>query len=262
MKKLMTVRGFILLTAALFLLAACGPGQTPHASDATEAAPLPQAEATVQTETATVVSRDLLLDPAKTEDPDSLLISRSIYEGLVTLDADGNIQPGIAQSWTVSDDELDYIFEIRPDAFFNDGAPITVDEIENNFNRWFDPQHPLHGDGNYPSWLKLFLAFNGERDADDRSVSQIDGVQKVDINTFLIHLNRPDPQLLTYLADPAFAILKSDSLSNPAYGTRASTIIASGPYAVTSWTEEGLILSPNPQYWNPVDGEEIRFIFK
>lgn len=264
MKKISIARGFICLTAILLVLTACGPKEQTDASESsTEAAPLPQAVATVQEQTATAINRDLLLDPAKTEDPDSLLVSRNLYEGLVTLDASGTVQPGIARSWVISDDSLSYIFEIRPNAAFSDGTLITTQNLEENFNRWFDPQSPLHGDGVYPTWLNLFLAFNGARGADDRAISQVDGVQVVDINTFIIHLNRPEPNLLTYLTEPAFSILSPAALSaNPAYGTRQTTIISSGPYVVTSWTDEGMVLSSNPQYWDPAERENINYSWK
>jgi oligopeptide transport system substrate-binding protein len=262
MKIFPLVRGFILLAAALLWLTACQPNEE-DASDSTEAAPPPQTESAFQVEQTTSINRNLLLDPAKTEDPDSFTVSQNLYEGLVALDAAGQIQPGIAFSWVISDDQLDYIFEIRQNAAFSDGAPITTIAIEENFNRWLDPQSPLRGDGKYPTWLKLFLAFHGEKGADGRELSQVDGVQVVDNNAFIIHLNRVEPNLLAYLAEPAFAILSPAALSaNPAYGTRQSTIVSSGAYVITSWTDEGMTLSPNPQYWNSAERQKINYIWK
>ncbi|MBL8049938.1 MAG: hypothetical protein JNM46_01840 [Anaerolineales bacterium] len=256
MKKYLT---FVMLTL-LILITACQPKQ-----DASDSTPTPdsttQADSTPEAGKPIAINKNILLDPAVTEDADSLIVSGYLYEGLVRLDESGNIQPGIATSWVISDDQLDYIFEIRPNATFSDGTPITTDIIVDNFNRWFDPQSPLHGSGNYPTWLSKFLAFNGERDADDRAKSLVDGIQKVDINTVLIHLNRPVPELLEYIAHPAFAILHPDSLSTAGYGTSDSTIISSGMYVVTSWTDSGLTLSPNPSYWNPVTGN-LEFTWK
>lgn len=252
-----------LLLSATLLIAACGPKDGEDGPSGTESNPIVLvAEATIEVHNVTVVSRDLLLDPAKAQDEDSLLVSSFLYEGLVTMDAQGNIQPGIAESWTISDDELDYIFEINPAARFSDGSRISVDALADNFNRWFEPTSPLHGDGNFPGWLNRFLAFNGERGADDRAVSQVDGVQKVDINTFIVHLNRPEPQLLTYLAEPAFAILSPSALGNASYGTMQSTIISSGPYVITSWTDQGMTLTPNPQYWNAAAEDEVLLIWE
>ena len=250
---------FLTLTLLLFIVG-CQPRQ-----DASDSTPEPdstsQADSTPEPGKPITINADILLDPAVTDNADSLLVSGYIYEGFVRLDESGNVQPGIASSWIISDDQLDYIFELRPTAAFSDGTPITTDIIVDNFNRWFDPQSPLHGNGNYPTWLQIFLAFNGERDADDRAKSLVDGIQKVDQNTVLIHLNRPAPEMLEYLAHPAFAILHPDSLSASGYGTKDSAIISSGAYVVSSWTDAGLTLSPNPKYWNPATGD-VNFVWK
>ena len=256
MKKHFT---FVILTFLIFVIG-CQPQQ--GASDSTPAPDsTPKAGTTSQPGQPIAVSADILLDPAITDDTDSLLVSSYLYEGLVRLDESGNVQPGIASSWVISDDQLDYIFEIRPNARFSDGTPITTDIIVDNFNRWFDPQSPLHGSGNYPTWLSKFLAFNGERDTDDRAKSLVDGIQKVDINTVLIHLSRPAPETLEYLAHPAFTILHPDSLSSADYGTQDNTIISSGAYIVSSWNNSGLTLSPNPNYWNPTT-DDVNFVWK
>ena len=249
----------IMLVVVLFL-AACQPAETEQ----------PEAESTPTAESVPVeskpvepieVSADLLLDPAVTEDPDSLLVSQYLYEGLVRLDENGSVQPGLSESWVISDDQLDYIFDLRPGIKFSDGTDITADIIVANFNRWYDPENALHGDGNFPTWKKIFLAFNGERDAEKRAISQVDGIQKVDENTIIIHLNRLEPNMLNYLALPAFSILKTEAIASGGYGAQGSEILSSGAYIVESWTNEGMNLVPNPNYWSPVEGE-VKFIWK
>lgn len=265
MKLPITAKKTGILISMLLLLAACGPKNETEVASTIEVSSQQSEESSssVQVETSTKIDgSNLSLDPAKTEDTNSLLVSSYLYDGLVKSDANGQIVPGLALSWVISDDELDYIFEIRQNAKFSDGSEITVDAIVENFNRWFEPESPLHGDGKYPSWLKLFLAFNGERDANDRAISQVDGIQKVDTNTMLIHLSRQEPKLLNYLTQPAFAILSPSALQSPSYGTRQSTIISSGPYVVTSWTEEKIKLSPNPQYWDTIADNDISYILK
>lgn len=252
------------LTLAVFLfLAGCQPAQTEQSEPEPESTPTTSESVPVESEPVEPieVSADLILDPAITEDPDSLLVSQYLYEGLVRLDENGNVQPGLSESWVISDDQLDYIFELRPGLKFSDGTDITADIVVANFNRWFDPQNALHGDGNFPTWKKIFLAFNGERDSENRAVSQVDGVQKVDENTVIVHLNRLEPNLLNYLALPAFTILKTDALASGGYGAQGSEILSSGAYIVESWTDEGMNLIPNPNYWNPVEGE-VKFIWK
>jgi ABC-type transport system substrate-binding protein len=256
-------RILIFLSACLFLLAGCQPQSVvteepslppPTQAPAAAASPAP-------VESPDVISSNITLDPALTQDADSLKVCKYLYEGLVRLDASGNPQPALAESWVISDDQLDYIFKLRGNAAFSDGTSITPDIVADNFNRWFDPQSPLHGNGNYATWQSIFQGFHGEKGADKRPKSTVDGIQKVDFNTVLIHLNRLEPKMLTYLADPAFAILKTDALV-AGYGERNSTFISSGPYIVSSWSDAGLTLGPNPKYWGTAPQGDLKFTWR
>lgn len=253
-------RFFILFLVACILVAGCQPQA---GATATSSAQDPNPPATTSPVTdGQTISAGILLDPALAQDSDSLSVSTQIYEGLVKLDTAGSPSPALAESWVVSDDQLDYIFTIRTGLKFSDGTFITPDVIVDNFNRWFEPASPLHTGGDFKTWESVFLGFNGEKDDNKRPKSPVDGIQKVDINTVIIHLNRPVPDLLTDLANPAFAILSTESLKTSGYGAKSSTIISSGPYMVASWTDTSLTLSPNPNYWGTVPSGDLNFNLK
>lgn len=255
----------ILSTAVVLFLAGCQPQISPteQPTDILPTKPVAAAtETLVPAENPNTINQDILLDPALATDVDSLKINQYLYEGLVILDASGNVQPGLAESWVISDDTLDYVFTLRPNIAFSDGSPMTPDNIVDNVNRWFDPKSPLRGSGDYAAWKEVFSGFLGEKDTDGRALSPVDGVQKVDLTTVIIHLNRPVPELLTLLANPAFAILKPEALSDSTYGNSTSNIIASGPYQVSSWTNDSLVLSPNPAYWGEVPQDNLEFSFR
>ncbi len=263
--KIFSFHSFVLLLTSLLLLTACQPATETGTEEAqpTEAAVATEEMPPVQVEALpTQISADIILDPALAQDADSLLVSQYLYEGLVSLGTDGEPRAALAESWVVSDDQLDYIFTLRPGAVFSDGTPITPDIVAENFNRWFDPQSPLRGSGDYATWGRIFLGFHGEKGPDDRAKSSVDGIQKVDVNTVLIHLNRPVPDLLKYLADPAFAILNPAALASGNYGGQDSTIISSGRYVVSSWTDAGLVLDPNPAYWGDKPAAPVNFTYK
>ncbi len=261
-------RNCMVLVTLCLLVAACVPitptpvvvpetALPPTAVPPTKAPPTPTA--VPPTVDPNGISAAITLDPAVTEDPDSLKICALLYSGLVSLDASGEVQPALAESWVISDDQLDYIFKLRGDAVFSDGTLITADEVVTNFTRWFDPQAPLRGNAEYAAWERIFGGFLGEKDANDRAKSLVDGVQKVDTLTVLIHLTRPAPDLLKYLADPAFAILSPAVLAAGGYGGQESQVVSSGPYVVDAWTEGTLRLAPNPLYWGDQPAEGLVF---
>ena len=207
------------------------------------------------------VSADLHLDPATAamDDADSLLVSQYIYDRLVGVDADGNVVPALAESWTMSEDQLDIIFVLRPDGQFHDGTPITADIVMANFNRWFDPEHALRGDGAYEGWEHYFLGFKGDLNPDDTPVSSFDGIEKVDDRTVLVHLNRIVPDVLEILTQPFFSILDPDKLAEGDYGMSAEGVNGSGPYQIGDWSDTALTLSPFDSYWGTPPAESIEF---
>lgn len=259
-QKITFTHTVLILLTFLFVITGCQPKaastEAAETQDATNSFPTTNEDGSIK------ISSDITLDPALAQNDDSLLVAQYLYEGLVRLDANGEPQPALAESWVISDDQLDYVFTLRPNAAFSDGTPITPDVVVDNFNRWFDPASPLHGDGGYKTWESIFLGYNGEKDENKRAKSQVDGIQKVDINTVLLHLNRPVPETLVYLANPAFSILNTNALAAQGYGEKGSAIISSGPYILSDWTNDGLTLSPNPQYWGTIPEDNLNFIWR
>lgn len=262
MKTLTTFERFFAFLLALLMVTGCQPQNTPAPTEAPVTLDAAAATLPAQPTTVPAINPDLHLDPALTQDADSLMVSQYLYDGLVRLGAGDEIQPALAESWVISDDQLDYIFNLRSTATFSDGTLITPDVVVDNFNRWFDPDSPLRGTGDYATWKSIFLGFHAEIGADKRAVSPVDGIQKVDSNTVLIHLNRPEPDILKYLANPAFAILNTTTLASGPYGERGSTIISSGPYVVSDWSDAGLTLSPNSKYWGEIPSGDLNFTWR
>lgn len=246
-----------LLIATLWMTACQGgsattdaPRNTPSGSDSPGPAQPPPAGFDIP--------RPVSLDPANA-DQDAQTITVYLFEGLVKLE-NGQVAPALAATWIVSDDGLDYIFELRPNVSFHDGTPLDSDAVTANFNRWFDPEDPAHGSGAYDAWKAAFGGFKGEVDANGKPVSTFDGIEKVDILTVLIHLNQPDPDFLVKLAAPAFGILSPAALGDVALNPQSA--VGSGPYLLGEWTETGLVLAPNPSYWGEVAAEEITVTFR
>ncbi len=268
MKPRLIVFSAAFLVAAL-TIAGCGrqAGPTPSPVPATPSEPAgsptnPQPIASPALPTA--VNRTIHLDPAVTEDPDSLAVSSLVYDGLTRLDAAGKLQPALATGWTMSDDRLDYVITLRQDVSFSSGSKFNADAVLANLNRWFDKADSLHGGQDYPGWTKFFLGFKGQADSDGVAISPFDGIEKVDDYTVLIHLNRPDPNLLLNLAQASFAILDPAVMAaqGKATGTSAQSVSGTGAYRVSSWTDAGLVLIPNPGYWGGAPAHELNLEWK
>ena len=85
------------------------------------------------------------MDPIKTAQNVDFWVFSNMYDVLVRVDKTGTkLEPGLAESWTVSDDQLTYTFTLR-DAKFSDGSPITAEDAAWNLKRIRDHKESLWG---------------------------------------------------------------------------------------------------------------------
>jgi peptide/nickel transport system substrate-binding protein len=192
------------------------------------------------------------IDPANATGDNARAAVGYVYEGLVRLEG-GEVVGALAESYTVSEDGLDYIFNLRPGATFHDGTLLTADIVVVNFNRWFDPQDANRGSGEFAAWAANFGGFKGELTEEGAPKSIFDGIEKVNDLTVLVHLNTEDPDFLKKMADPAF------SIANPAAFNGGDG--GSGAYQFAGLSGSTALLEPFAGYWNaaaiPTAGMEV-----
>ncbi|WP_257388334.1 ABC transporter substrate-binding protein, partial [Tahibacter caeni] len=80
------------------------------------------------------------LDPHRCQEVACGNILRDLYEGLVTEDAAGNVVPGAAESWTRSDDGLQWEFRLRADLHWSNGEPLDAPQFAASLRRALAPQ--------------------------------------------------------------------------------------------------------------------------
>jgi peptide/nickel transport system substrate-binding protein len=81
-----------------------------------------------------------ILDPHVTSQSVSHFIMLNIFDPLVSLRADGQVFPGLAESWTSSPDGLVWTFKLRPGVKFHDGTPLNAEAVKFSFDRMVDPE--------------------------------------------------------------------------------------------------------------------------
>lgn len=123
MKRSRTAAGVGIALSAVMLLAACGTGGS---SDGGSAAP-----------EFTIVSTEPSsgFDPATAVTQASLRVMELMYDTLIDYDEDNQLIPMIAESWSVSEDDLTYDFVLRANAKFSDGSTITAEDVKFSIER-------------------------------------------------------------------------------------------------------------------------------
>lgn len=103
-----------------------------------------------------------------------------IYDTLFATDADSKIQPQMVDTWTVSDDKLQWTFKLRKDLSFHDGKPVTGEDVVASLQRW------------------------GKRDAMGQKLfSFVDRIEATEADTFRIVLREPCGFVLEALGKPS-----------------------------------------------------------
>lgn len=170
-------------------------------------------------------------------------VLRDTGEGLVALDADGSLIPGVAQSWTISDDGLRYRFNIRRGAIWSNGEKITARDFVSTYRSLVNPSRAAINANAIQSVKNATKILNGEAEIESL------GVLAAGDDILEIELESPTPYFLQLLTHPSLYPVYSP-VSGEANSSRYLSV-TNGAYSVDNWTKGSEIsLVKNSNYWN------------
>lgn len=189
-------------------------------------------------------------------------IQRIIANGLVKLGYPSfEVEPDLAESWEISDDNLVHTFTLRSGVTWQDGQPFTAADVKYTYDAVTSKDWPGGLDSYFAQIVGAVENKAGEADS-------LQGVEVIDDTHVKITLVQPDALFLASAASrqrilpkhllesiPVADIEKSDFARKPVY---------TGPYIVEDWKQgESLTLRANPNYFGGAPGIETvisRFI--
>ena len=188
------------------------------------------------------------LDPALIQGVPEHRIYETIFEGLVAIHPETALAiPGVAESWTISDDMTQYTFKLRKDAVWSDGVPITADDVVYSWLRILDPATA----GPYAWFPCMFLA--GAQDFNDGTAGpEAVGIRALDDHTFQMDLIGPLPYTLDALTHYSFAIVPKHAIEK--YGaawTDPANFVGNGPFVLSDRVAQTSITAVKSEtYWD------------
>lgn len=186
------------------------------------------------------------LDPQLASDNASHTILLDTFEGLTAVNGKGEVIPGVAESWTVSDDGRHYTFTLRDNAKWSNGEPVTAQDFVYAWRRALDPQTASkYSFVLYP--IKNAQAVNnGTQSADTL------GVQAPDAKTLHVELEGPTPYFLELLYQPAsYPVLQSIVEQHGAQWTQPGNMVSNGPFVLREIVPQTQItVEKSPHYWD------------
>ena len=207
------------------------------------------------------------LDPHVVTGVSAFNIISALSEGLVSEDPESPLSvpvPGAAESWTVSEDRTVYTFNLRPEARWSNGDPVTAEDFVFSYRRILSPALGSP----YAYMLHLLKNGRGYNRGEIEDFTQV-GVRAVDEHTLQLTLESPTPSFLSQLCHWSWfpvhppTILKHgriDELGTP--WTRPENNVGNGPFRLKAWKQnQVIIVEKSPTYWDAgtVRLKEIRF---
>ncbi len=177
------------------------------------------------------------LDPADVDDGESVNAVAQIFEGLVRFKSGTlEIEPALAESYSISEDGLTYRFKLRDGVAFHDGMPLNGETALFSFQRQMDESHPGHLKvASFSYWKYLY-----------QDIVSVEAIGPMELE---FKLAKPNASLLSSLAVfPAF-LVSPQALDT--YGDAMQrNPVGTGPFRFVDWRpNEAIVLERNDDYW-------------
>lgn len=180
------------------------------------------------------------LDPAFAKNQSIMWAVHQLYNTLVEVDDQMQLQPSLAKSWEVSADNLVFTFHLHTNIFFHDdaafangsGRKLTAADVQYSFSRIMDKNTASPG-----AWI-----FNNR-------VDTATPFTVINDSTFQLKLLRPFQPILGILSMQYCSVVPREAVEK--YGSNfRSHPVGTGPFAFVAWEEgQALVLKKNEHYF-------------
>lgn len=166
------------------------------------------------------------------------VVYANIFEGLTRFGSDGSVNPALSSTWEISEDGRRYVFTLRPNVVFHDGAAFSAEDVKFSIDR---------------------AMAEDSTNAQKGLFANIDNVEVIDDTTVAFNLKQADGSLLFNLAWGDAIIMDEASA-----GSAATNPVGTGPFVFDKWVQGDRIeIARNDNYWGEpakLDRATFKFI--
>jgi peptide/nickel transport system substrate-binding protein len=185
------------------------------------------------------------VDPAFAYDFTANPVVCQITEGLLKFENGETLAPNLAERWE-NPDPLTYIYYLRQDVTFQDGTPMTADDVIFSMERIRNPET-----ASYVGWM----------------YANVDTIEKTDEWTITVKLKQPDALWQYVPATTAGHVISKAYFDANAetFGKPEGGLLGTGPFKFVSWsTGSEIVMEKYDGYWDKANGGPYldRVVFK
>jgi ABC-type transport system substrate-binding protein len=173
------------------------------------------------------------LDPYISPGVQSWYVVGNLFNSLLTIDAQLNYVPDLAESWEILENGKVYVFHLRKGVKFHEGSDFDAEVVRWNYQRIMDPAEK--------AFVAPFFAL-------------IDKVEALDAHTVKFTLKHPSMTLLPVMAAERTGFLQMSPASFKRWGKEEIRLHpdGTGPFKLAKWEQNHIVvLEKNPQYFKP-----------
>lgn len=183
------------------------------------------------------------LDPAIGYDWQNWSMIKSLFDGLMDyVPGTTDLRPGLAESYTVSEDGTVFTFTLRKGVVFHNGREMTAEDVKYSLDRVTLPATQSPGAGFFASIVGFDKISNGEAET-------LSGVEVIDPLTVQITLSRPDATFL-HVMGLNFASVVPQEVVEEMGDDFGKNPVGTGAFKLTDWTiGQRVVFEKNADYW-------------
>ena len=198
------------------------------------------------------------IDPALNSAVDGGNMILHSFECLLTIDQEGKIAPGQAETWETSEDGLTWTFHLRDGLKWSDGTDLTANDFVYSWKRVCDPEVAA------PYAETVLGMVKGFEEATSGNIDAL-AVSAPDEKTFVVELTAPCTFFDSLAAFATLSPVQQATIeaNGDTWATAPETYVSNGSFYVTEWVPDShIIMSKNPNYWNAdaIKLDSIKFV--
>ncbi|OYQ66507.1 peptide ABC transporter substrate-binding protein [Aerococcus sp. 1KP-2016] len=187
-------------------------------------------------------------DSTLMQDIQTTTAGNQYFEGLFRLDENNIAQPAGASNYQVSDDGLTYTFNLREDAIWSNGDPVTANDYVYAWQKMVDPASAA-------PYAYMFSSIVNAEEIINRNLEVEElGIEAVSDTQFTVSLTVPISYFPEMLTNPYFFPQNQSFVEEQgdAYGTTSENTVYNGPFELANWQggNQEWDYIPNDDYWD------------